>query len=477
MPGAMTALLELRDIRKSFGTTVALAGVSFTVRAGSLHALLGENGAGKSTLMHVAGGLVRPDAGEVRVAAPPVALVHQHFTSIPTLSVAENIALAAGWRPAQAVARAADAVGRWGIELPLDAEAGALSVGLRQRLEIAKALARSPSVLLLDEPTGVLTPPEVEWLFGLVERFRSGGGGVALITHKLDEALAYADTVTILNRGVTTLQWRRDAGAPLPRSTMLGAMLGEERALPEGTPARGTPGEPRVQAATLAVAREDGRGLGLRGATLTVRAREVVGVAGVEGNGQRELLRAVAGLLAPAGGTVRTAGALAFIPEDRTTEGLIGEFTLAENLALDPAVPGAGPGVMDHRSLRRMLETLVERYDIRTPAPTARADALSGGNQQKLVVARALAGAPEIVVAENPGRGLDIGAAGAVFRALRAAAAAGAAVLFTSTDLDEVVAYADRVVVAARGELFEVAPGADRATIGRTMMTPEAPGR
>lgn len=477
MPGAMTALLELRDIRKSFGTTAALAGVSFAVRAGSLHALLGENGAGKSTLMHVAGGLVRPDAGAVRVAAPPVALVHQHFTSIAALSVAENVALAAGWRPAEAVTRAAEALGRWGIELPLDTEAGALSVGLRQRLEIAKALARRPSVLLLDEPTGVLTPPEVEWLFGLVERFRSEGGGVALITHKLDEALSHADTVTVLSRGVTTLAWRRDEGTALERGTLLRAMLGEGAALPEGTTVHGTAGEPRIQATALTVAREDGRGLGLSEATLTVRAREVVGVAGVEGNGQRELLRAVAGLLAPASGTVRTRGALAFIPEDRTTEGLIGEFTLAENLALDAAVPGAGRRVMDQRSLQRTLGELVERYDIRTPALTARADALSGGNQQKLVVARALAGTPEIVVAENPGRGLDVGAAGAVFQALRDAAATGAAVLFTSTDLDEVVAYADRVVVASGGRLLEVAPGADRAAIGRAMVTPEGAAR
>lgn len=436
----MRAALRLQGIRKRFGATIALDGVDLVVRPGSVHALLGENGAGKSTLMQVAVGLLRPDAGTV-TAAGRLGMVHQHFTSVGALTVWENLALPTGWPMREARVRAGASLAARGVALDLDATAGELSVGLRQQLEIQKALAAAPSVLILDEPTGVLTPPEVMDLFRVVKGFTASGGAVVLITHKLDEAIEHADAITVLRRGRVTATWELDADVARPdRTDLIQAMLGT-----------GDPGAGRARAASAPgeiVATVQG---------IDLRRGEVVGVAGVEGNGQRELLRSI-----PTG---------AFVPEDRTTEGLILEFDLTENLAL---VPADGAGVIDWRAHRSRAEQAISTYGIKATGADALAGTLSGGNQQKVVVARALQGAPRIVVAENPARGLDVAATEEIFSRLRRAAADGAAVIFHSPDLDEVLTWADRVVVMAAGRVLTPPAGADRSVIGTMMVSQQA---
>jgi len=449
----VTAALALHAIAKRFDATTALAGVDFAVAVGSLHALLGENGAGKSTLMRIAAGLTRADAGSLAIDGVPyaahdprdarahgIAMVHQHFTSVDALTVWENVTLGAGWPLAGARDRVSAFLAAREIRLDVDATAGSLSVGLRQQLEVQKALATGPRILLLDEPTGVLTPPEVAELFVTIRTFTASGGTVVLITHKLDEALTHADAITVLRKGQVTGTWTRPA---MPtKETLLTAMLGAGVAEGGATsPHRGSPG----------------RVIATRGA-LVLRAGEVVGVAGVEGNGQRELLRSF--------------GAEAFIPEDRTTEGSIAEFSLTENLALRPAVGGQGTR-MDWPVLRSRMVALIERDRVVAAGPDVAISALSGGNQQKVIVARALEGSPPLIVAENPTRGLDVGAAHETFTRLREAAAAGAAVLFYSTDLDEVMAWADRVVVMNGGELLTPPENADRNAIGALMVRRE----
>jgi simple sugar transport system ATP-binding protein len=475
-------VLALGGVSKRFGAVEALRGAALTVRRGEWHALLGENGAGKSTLMHVAAGLVRPDAGTMLLAgtagfpasprdarARGLALVHQHFTSVPALGVWENVVLAAGWPIRGGRDRVAALLATLRLDLSLDTPAGALTVGLRQRLEIAKALATGPAVLLLDEPTGVLSPGEVADLFAVLRRFVGDGGAVVLITHKLDEALAEADAITVLRHGAVAWSGARTAG--LTRETLLAAMLGEGAAVAaRGLGGTARAGDVRISLQGAVIAREDRRGIAVEGADLVVRGGEVVVVAGVEGNGQRELLRAVAGVRPLIAGTRTVAGRIGYIPEDRTTEALIPEFSLTENVALANAT---GSAWLDWPALATLTADLISRAEIVAAGPGAAAASLSGGNQQKLVVARALAEAPAVIVAENPTRGLDVRAAAAVGARLRAAAAAGAAVLMHSTDLDEVLELADRVVVAARGRLREAPAGADRAAIGALMLGAE----
>jgi general nucleoside transport system ATP-binding protein len=476
--------LELRGIHKRFGSVHALRGADFTLARGEIHALLGENGAGKTTLMHVAYGLMHPDAGEIlidgmrtRIGTPRAArahgigMVHQHFTAIPALTVAENIALSAGWAvaPAELRRRVVELGTRVGLPLDPDVAAGRLSVGVRQRLEIVKALAADARILLLDEPTAVLAPAETDELLRVVRRFTDAGGSAVLITHKLGEARMGADRVTVLRRGVVTLAGR---AADFGTDELAAAMIGQAD-VGIAPPARtGSPGEVLVRTRALEVARENGYGLAVRGVTLEARGGEILGVAAVEGNGQRELLRAIAGRLRPLRGKVDTPQPVGFIPEDRTTEGLVPELSLAENVALgsrtgDPWIIGAR---IDWPRLRARTAELLEEYRIVAPGPGVPAATLSGGNQQRVVAARELSRRPRVIVAENPTRGLDVRAAAEIQARLRAAADGGAAVLFYSTDLDEVLAVADRIVVASRGTLTEVSPGAGRAEIGGLML-------
>lgn len=481
----MTApALELRAIDKHFGPVHALRGADFVLLSGELHALLGENGAGKSTLMHIAAGLVRPDAGEILVRGVPAAIrsprearrqgigmVHQHFTSVPALSVAENVALAAGWpvRPRELRSRVEALMERVGLPLDPAAEAGTLPVALKQRLEILKALAADTSILLLDEPTGVLTPPEIDELFRVVRAFTASGGSAVLITHKLDEALRAADRVTVLRAGRVTLTGpAREQTA----ASLTAAMLGPGVVVPPAQPAPANLGPRLVRAVGLVVQREDESAVAVRNAALEVRGGEVVGIAAVEGNGQRELLRAVAGLLPLVSGELEVAHPVAFIPEDRTTEGLIPELSLTDNvvLGLGRAAPWVHGMQLDWTAARRRTAELIGAFNIRAPGPDAPAASLSGGNQQRLVIARALERRPRVLVAENPTRGLDIQAAAAVWERLHAAAAEGTAVLVYSSDLDELLAEAHRLVVMANGALVPVPPGATRETIGALML-------
>jgi ABC-type uncharacterized transport system ATPase subunit len=495
--------LALRGISKRFGSVQALRGADFTLMPGELHALLGENGAGKTTLMHVAYGLIRPDAGEiavdglVRTIASPraarrlgIGMVHQHFTSVPALTVAENVALAAGWKvqPGPLHERVRELAERVGLPLDPAARAGGLSVALKQRLEIVKALASDARTLLLDEPTAVLAPGEAEELLRVVGEFTARGGAAVLITHKLDEALAAADRVTVLRQGTVVFD---GPVAGQTAASLAGAMVGDgERAQGdsgwtglgagpaagsgEGAPsAPGERGGALVRLEDLEVPRESGYGIAVRGATLSIRAGEIVGIAAVEGNGQRELLRAVVGRLHPLRGRREVAGPVGFVPEDRTTEGLIPELTLTQNVVLGSRADDAWirRGRIDWKMARTRTAMLLKEYGVVAAGPDSSAAALSGGNQQKLVVARELARTPRVVVAENPTRGLDIRAAEAIQARLRAAASGGAAVLVYSSDLDEVLALAHRVLVAARGTLLEVPRDATRAQVGELMVT------
>lgn len=496
--------LALRAIHKRFGSVQALRGADFTLMAGELHALLGENGAGKTTLMQVAYGLLRPDGGTIEVdgaarAVPSpraarrlgIGMVHQHFTSVPALSVAENVALAAGWRvrPGPLRERVRSLAEQVGLPLDPDAPAGRLSVALKQRLEIVKALATGVRILLLDEPTAVLAPGEADEVLRMVREFTARGGAAVLITHKLDEALAAADRVTVLRQGRVVF------GGVVPgetRGSLAGAMMGDGIQA-EARPLRVTQGDLAggasdpaggagdieglgpvlVRLEELEVPRDSGYGIAVRGATLGIRAGEIVGIAGVEGNGQRELLRAVAGRLQPLRGRREVASPVGFIPEDRTTEGLIPTLSLTENVVLGSRAddPWVRRGRLDWRVARARTATLLEEYGVAAPGPDVPAAALSGGNQQKVILARELARHPRVVVAENPTRGLDVRAAAAIHDRLRAAAAGGAAVLVYSSDLDEVLALAGRILVAARGRLLDVPASATRAEIGELMVT------
>jgi simple sugar transport system ATP-binding protein len=406
-------------------------------------------------------------------------MVHQHFTSVPALTVAENVALSAGWpgRPHEMRERTRLLSERMGLPLDPDQRAGRLSVSLKQRLEIVKALAGEATMLLLDEPTGVLAPPEAELLLQRVRSFTATGGSAVLITHKLDEALLTADRVTVLRRGAVTLT---GPVAGQTAESLAQAMIGGDPGVPltgRETVRRSEPGSSRelIRLDALEVSRESGYGIALRHGSLSVGAGEIVGVAAVEGNGQRELLRAVAGRIAPLRGKLQVAQPVGFIPEDRTSEGLIPALSLTENVVL--GLGNEGPWVRGGRiawgeATARTAE-LIRDYGITAPGPGTRAAALSGGNQQKLVVARELSRTPAVIVAENPTRGLDISAAAAIHARLRSAAAAGAAVLFYSADLDEVLYLAGRVIVVTRGTIAEAAAGASRSEIGAMMLRAE----
>ncbi len=470
-------MLTLTHISKSFGPLLALDDVSFDVAAGEVHALLGENGAGKSTLIKIAAGLLAPDAGIVAIGVgaqhpapisppaqhaapspPSVGIVAQHFSSIPAFTVAENIALAAGWRETGRVAeqRAAAVIARLGLPLDATAVVETLSVQLRQRLEIVKALAGDARVLLLDEPSAVLAPREVTELLVLVRDFAAKGGAVVLITHKLDEVFAAADRVTVLRRGKVTFTGPAAAETPasLSRAMIGGDMPRIER------PVR-VVGDVVVRAERLVVERAP--------LDFVIRAGEIIGVAAIEGNGQRALLRAIAGLdeAAPISGLLEVTGPVAFVPEDRTTEGIIPTMTLTENILLGDRT---APWWLDWPSLRRRTTALLESFDVRGGAADTPAAALSGGNQQKLIFARVLERTPRVLVVEDPTRGLDVQATAAIHARLRAVAAGGAAVIVHSSDLDEVLELADRLFVMASGHLTELPIDTPRDAVGDVML-------
>jgi simple sugar transport system ATP-binding protein len=481
--------LALEHIARRFGAVRALVDASLTVRAGTVHALLGENGAGKTTLMRIAFGLLRPDAGIIRVGGAPVALsspaealalgigmVHQHFTFVPAMTVAENVALGGKgrYRVERARERVLEVARETGLTLDPDARAGDLPVGAQQRLEIVKALARGARVLILDEPTAVLAPAEASELLATLRRLAELGGAVVIITHKLREALSAADDVTVLRQGRTVLSGR---AAALSADTLARAMLGAAAVELSASDAErsirstSTSAERDVVLAASDVDVIDTSGVPrLRDATVQVRAGEIVGIAGVEGAGQRELLRVLAGRLSPVRGRVERPERVGFVPEDRQRDALVLELPLYENIALRGAARARGR--MPWGAIVRRTTDLIERFDIRAAGPRVPAAALSGGNQQKLVLARELdapaGGVPGAIVVENPTRGLDLAASAAVHQRLRDARDAGAAVVLYSSDLDEVLALADRLLVLYQGRVREIPP--DREAAGRAML-------
>lgn len=479
----MTALARLTGVTRRFGSVVALAGADLEVRAGEVHAVLGENGAGKSTLLGILGGMLRPDGGALEIGgdeatlrsprdawARGVGLVHQHFTLVPALPVLENLALglrsaAGGWRlPYDRVrADALRLMRRTGLEVSLDASAEELSVGERQRVEILKALMRDPPVLALDEPTAVLTPGEVRTLFSLLRELAAEGRGVIIVAHKIDEVLEVADRVTVLRHGRTTLSApRRDLDADSLIVAMVGRSLETPTAAGRSGGRRSPPvpaGEPVASLERVSVRGASGRPA-LDRVSLAIRRGEIVGIAGVEGNGQRELALVLAGRQAPEEGIARVPERVGFIPQDRTREGLIADFDLAENVALalhdDPRF-ARGP-LLRWREVRRQAEDVRSRFEVRSPGLDVDARTLSGGNQQRLVVGRELGRASDLLVAENPTRGLDVAAAAFVRGELARLAGSenGPGVALLSTDLDEVLELSDRVLVMTRGGLVPV---------------------
>lgn len=475
--------LELRGIRKSFGSVHAVRGADFSLGSGEIHALLGENGAGKTTLMRIAAGLVSPDQGQMLVHGAPfsprsprearyagIGMVHQHFTSIPAFSVQDNVALSAGWpvRPRELFPRVKALIDELGFSLdPID-KAGNLPVAALQRLEILKVLAGKATILVLDEPTGSLAPAEAEELLELVRRLVQRGASAILITHKLDEALRFADRVTVLRRGGVVLA---DSIKGQTRNGLAEAMLGEALSDPrvlEKIP----PGPVVVSARDLVIPAVTATGPGIRNGTFQLCAGETVGIASVEGNGERELLRAIAGLVSPSGGTLVVEQPVSLVPEDRSTEGLISDFSLAENLTLGwgRRSPWVHRGLIDHAKAELETSRLIQHYEVAASDGATLAGTLSGGNQQKLILARALEQAPRVVVAENPGRGLDVRATQASFERLRSAARNGAGVLIHSPDLDELITWCDRILVVAKGQIHVPSPDADRELIGRIML-------
>ena len=475
--------LELVHVSKQYGSFAALDDVSLVVRPGSVHAILGENGAGKTTLMHVAYGMVRPDTGVLRVAgcdvqfgsplaaiSAGIGMVHQHFTLVPAMTVQENIALGGHGRlnARKMSAHVKLIAQRTGFALDPAARVDALPVGAQQRVEIAKALARDASLLILDEPTAVLAPSEVSDLLRWLRAYVAAGHSAVLITHKLHEALAVADDVTVLRRGrVVYAGLARHATPQQLTESMIGAAGPDHR-----------PVDVRMSNESSAVfvadrlCVDDRRGRRrLHAATFSIRSGELVGIAAVEGSGQRELLRALAGRYTISSGKLHRPGTVGFVPEDRHLDAVLLDRSVAENIALRGS--GQRKGLLDWPSMHAYTADVTRTFDVRAPSTRTAVRALSGGNQQKLVLARELMAsldepAPDALVVENPTRGLDVRATADVHRRLRDACTHGAAVVMYSSDLDEVLGLASRVLVLFDGTVREMV--IDRDAIGRAML-------
>jgi simple sugar transport system ATP-binding protein len=489
-------MLELRDITKRFGNVLANDGVSIKVRPGTIHAIVGENGAGKSTAMRIAYGFYTADGGDIlidgearRISTPHdaialgVGMVHQHFMLVETMTVAENIVLGAetGGIASLDLRKAAVEIRALSDEFKLAVDPNAtvesLSVGQQQRVELLKALYRRARLLILDEPTAVLTPPEVEEFFTILRRMREQGKTVVIITHKLSEVLAISDDVTVMRDGrvVGHVRTEETSAAELAR-----LMVGRDVLLRiEKTDAAGD-GEVVLRASGLTITgRDDKRRLDE--VSFEVRAGEIVGIAGVEGNGQTELIETLAGLTADghtAAGEVEFGGrniknlnararrelGIAHIPEDRHRRGLLLDFDLAENSILGdhyrkPSVSGFGNLFLNDRGIRERARQVIRDFDVRPADPDLPARALSGGNQQKLIIGREFELRPKLLLVSQPTRGVDIGAIEFIHRKLVALRDAGCAVLLVSAELEEVTALSDRLLIMREGRVVgEVDP-------------------
>jgi simple sugar transport system ATP-binding protein len=496
--------IELRGINKHFGPVHANKDVSLTVPKGTIHGIIGENGAGKSTLMSILYGFYEADSGEIWVdgnkvtianadqaIAAGIGMVHQHFMLVDVFTVLENVMLGVEGGPilAQGRAEAREALGElereYQLDVPMDAITGELPVGIQQRVEILKALYRGAEILILDEPTGVLTPQEADQLFRILATLKEQGKTIILITHKLREIMAITDNVTVMRQGEVV------ANVPTKdtdREHLAELMVGRSVLLRvDKKPA--TPGETVLEVQHLDVLDR----LGVRrvkDVSLTVKAGEIVGIAGVSGNGQSELLAALAGIMRPAKGdifidgkSVREMGAIdahvmrrlgmAHVPEDRLHEGLVAAFQANENAILGyHTLPQFGGRVlMDGHAITQACERYMEDFDVRPPNPLLKAANFSGGNQQKLIVARELEQDPSLLLVGQPTRGVDIGAIEFIHRRLIAMRDAGKAVLLVSVELDEILSLSDRILVMFDGMIVGEVPAeeADERTLGLMM--------
>ena len=492
--------LQLRGITKVFGPLVANDHIDLTVEPGQIHALLGENGAGKSTLMNVLYGLYRPDEGEILLddesvhfsgpgdaVAAGIGMVHQHFMLVPVFTVAESVAL--GYEPTGALgvidakaaaAKVTEISARFGFDVDPEARIEDLPVGVQQRVEIIKALSRDAKVLILDEPTAVLTPQETDELIEIMRGLKASGTSIVFITHKLREVRAIADKITVIRRG-------RVVGEASPSSTeteLASLMVGRAVNLTvDKDPAKAA--HPVLSVHDLSLVAPGGT-LALDRINLTVHSGEVLAVAGVQGNGQTELAECLLGIETPTTGTMILSGrnlssmsvrqrlhsGLGFVPEDRSTDGMIAGFSIAENLILDinddPRF-GRGPS-LDPRKVRANALDKVAEYDIRVTDVSDPISTLSGGNQQKVVLAREISRDLDLLVASQPTRGLDVGSIEFVHKRIVAERDAGTAVLIISSELDEVIALADRIAVMYRGRIVGIVPaGTPRDVLGLMM--------
>jgi general nucleoside transport system ATP-binding protein len=500
VPDGSPPALELRGITKKFGSVVANDRVDFDVAAGEVHALLGENGAGKSTLMSVLYGLYKPDDGEILVDGKPVeigspsvaielgiGMVHQHFMLVRVMTVAENIVL--GQEPSRAGvldlkaarARVRELSDRYGLAVDPDARIEDITVGAEQRVEILKALYRNARILVLDEPTAVLTAQEVRELTGVLNRLKRDGTAIVFISHKLAEVLEVADRITVLRRGKRIDTVPREGATELSLARLV---VGRDVMLSAEKPP-GKPGQPLLEVQDLHVL-DDRQLEKVSGLGLTAHAGEIVAIAGVDGNGQQELVDAITGMRQPQSGAVvvdgrdiagrgvkaATDAGVAHIAEDRHLRGLVLPFTLSENLALreyrSPAY--SAHGWLRLRYMRGRAEKLLAEFDVRGGGPDSYAAALSGGNQQKVAVAREIAANPKVLVAHQPTRGLDVGAIEFVHGRLIEERDRGVAVLLVSLEYEEVKALADRILVIYEGKIVgEFPPDASEEELGIAM--------
>lgn len=463
------AAIAMVNITKRFPGVVANQGVHFAVQSGEIHGLLGENGAGKTTLMNILCGLYHPDAGEIYRQGQPVVfhrpaaaitagigMVHQHFQLVDRFTVAENLILGVRrglWRenPQRLHQRLGDLAARYGLDLDPAIPVWQLSVGQQQRVEILKALYRGASVLILDEPTAVLTPQETQGLMGILRGLAAQGTAIIFISHKLNEVLGVCDRVTVLRDGQTV---GTVAAADCDTHQLAAMMVGREVDFTRPSPAPQISRQPLLRLEQVSALGDHDRPA-LREVNLALYGGEIVGIAGVDGNGQRELEEVIVGLRSPTSGTIHSDGPLAHIPSDRYSMGLIGSFSVTENLLLRDLhrPPFQRRGLLRPAAMAQHAAALVKDYLIRTPSVQTPAGTLSGGNAQKVVIARELSRQPQVIVAAQPTRGLDVGAIEYVHSQLLAQRDQGAAILLISTELDEILRLCDRIAVLYEGRI------------------------
>ena len=498
---SMTPVLEVRNLTKRFPGIVATDAVNFTLEKGEIHALLGENGAGKSTLMNMLYGLYRPDEGqillngqEVHIAGPNDAIargmgmVHQHFMLVPTLTVSENIILGnevvKGLLIDRKTAeqRISELARNFGLDIPVDAYVHDLPVGVQQRVEIVKALYRSAEVLILDEPTAVLTPQEADDLFVVIRRLKAQGKSIIFISHKLREVLALADRISVLRRGKLV---GSTTPATATEASLASMMVGRDVVL-QVDKAQAQPTTPVLEVTQLTVNDERGN-TAVDNVSLQIRRGEIVGIAGVQGNGQTELVAAVTGMVNVQAGQIVLDGhditnqgtrqaivaGMGHIPEDRHHHGLVLSYSIADNMVLSTydRTPFADGIIINDTAIDQHADVLVKRFDVRTASTHALASTLSGGNQQKVVVARELARPLNVLVAAQPTRGLDVGSIEFIHKSIVQARDEGSGVLLVSAELDEILSLSDRILVMYRGQIIAEINGADadRNQIGLLM--------